>query len=289
MTTSRPLLDADYAAIEARIVNWLAGQEDALDRFRAYDAAKTDEEKHKLDPYRIQASSIYGISVNEVNKFPQRFVGKGTVLGAGFGLGPPAFRVSCKKVGKYDLPQGLEYTAIKKWRIQHKKVVQGWEAIDEAAKNAIIRKGQIFEACRCKFIHKDIEGLPFLLIRLPSGRKLAYPRPKIRPHRRFEGKTEITFFGHIKGALWGEVSTWGGKIIQNLTEGVQSDIMACGAHNCERAGYQIATLIHDQALAYHQEVQTPEEFVRLLTDLPSWAAGLPIAAEGALVPFYRKE
>ncbi len=65
--------------------------------------------------------------------------------------------------------------------------------------------------------------------------------------------------------------------------------MANGAHKAEAAGYQIATLIHDEALCYYQEGQTPEEFVSLLTDLPSWAAGLPIAAEGALVPFYKND
>ena len=65
--------------------------------------------------------------------------------------------------------------------------------------------------------------------------------------------------------------------------------MANGAHNAERAGYEIATLIHDQALAYNQEWQTSEEFVRLLTALPEWAAGLPIEAEGGLQPYYRKE
>ncbi len=65
--------------------------------------------------------------------------------------------------------------------------------------------------------------------------------------------------------------------------------MACGAHNAEREGYEIATLIHDQALSYKRPGQTAERFVELLTDLPPWAAGLPIAAEGSEVPFYRKD
>ncbi len=119
-------------------------------------------------------------------------------------------------------------------------------------------------------------------MRLPSGRKLAYPKPRIIADR-------ITFFGHILGTKWGDVETWGGKLVENAVQGIAADIMAHGAHNCENAGYKIAMLIHDQALAPQHEGQTSEEFVRLLTDLPPWAEGLPIEAEGGLVPFYKKD
>jgi len=274
---SRHLLDADYSAIEARIVCWLADQEDALQEYR-----------DGVDRYKRMAAFIYGINEDEVNKFPQRFLGKTAILLSGFGGGGSTFRASCTKMG-YDLPEGLEFTAVEAYRMRHKKVKQTWFDADKAAKNAIIKKGEIFTAAKCKFLCKDIEGMPFLLIRLPSGRKLAYPRPRVVPSRKFEGATEVVYFGHILGTKWGDVSTYGGKIIQNITEGVQSDIMAHGSHNADRAGYEIATLIHDQALAFHKEGQTVKEFVRLLTDLPSWAVGLPIEAEGSLVPFYRKD
>ena len=138
------------------------------------------------------------------------------------------------------------------------------------------------------FLCADIGGMPFLLMRLPSGRKLAYPRPKIRNSAKFAGKKEVTYFGHIKGVQWGDISTFSGRWAENATQAVAADIMLHGAHNAERAGYEVMTLIHDQALAYYQEGQTVEEFVRLLTDLPEWAEGLPIEAEGALVNFYSK-
>lgn len=270
-------LDADYSAIEARIVCWLAGQEDALEEYR-----------QGVDRYKRMASFIYGIPEEEVNKFPQRFLGKTAILMCGFGGGGGTFRVSCRKMG-YDLPERMEFKAVEAYRARHQKVEQGWKAVDKAAKSAIIKKGEMFSACRCDFKCKEIEGMWFLLIRLPSGRKLAYPRPKVVPSRKFENATSVVYFGHIIGTQWGDVDTYGGKIIQNITEGVQSDIMAHGAHNCENAGYEIATLIHDQALAYHQPGQTAEEFVELLTDLPGWASGLPIEAEGGIVPFYKKD
>ncbi len=139
------------------------------------------------------------------------------------------------------------------------------------------------------FTVKNIEGTPFLLIRLPSGRKLAYPRPCIRPSRKFEGATSIFFFGQTKTTQWDFIDTYGGKIVENITQAVAADLMASGAHNAENAGYEIATLIHDQALAYVKPGQSSDEFVSLLTKLPDWAAGLPLEAEGALVPYYRKD
>lgn len=128
-----------------------------------------------------------------------------------------------------------------------------------------------------------------MLMRLPSGRKLAYPMPRIVPGK-FEGTTAVSFYQNIKGEVWGHNrGIWGGTFFENSCQAVAADIMCNGAQNCEDAGYEIMALIHDQGLAYHRPHQTPEEYVRLLTDLPEWANGLPLAAEGSLVPFYRKD
>jgi len=274
------MLDADYAAIEARIVAWLAGQEDALKEYR-----------QGVDRYKRMAAFVYGIREDEVNKFPQRFVGKGLILGAGFGLGAAKFRVTCKKPpGNYDLPEGLEFKAIKAWRKKHDRIVKFWDILDEAAKRAVLHKGETCKAGQfISFKCITTGDIEFLLMRLPSSRELAYPWPKIVPGK-FEGTTAVSFYQNLKGVVWGHNSgIWGGVWAENATQAVAADIMCHGAQNAEDASYEIAALIHDQALAYHQPHQTPEEFVRLLTDLPSWAEGLPIAAEGSLVPFYRKD
>lgn len=274
---SRPFLDCDYSSIEARIICFLAGQEDALEEYR-----------QGVDRYKRMASTVYGIPEEQVNKFPQRFVGKSLVLGAGFGLGPPKFRVTCKKSG-YDLPLGLEDIAIKSWRTKHSKVVKFWTLLDNAAKGAVLRKGEVCKAGEhISFKCMDVGDMPFLLMRLPSGRKLAYPQPKIVPGK-FEGTTAVSFYQNIKGATWGHRDVWGGVWAENATQATAFDIMAHGAHNCERAGYEIATVVHDQVLCYHKPGQTAEELIRLLTTLPDWAKGLPIAAEGSEVPYYRKD
>jgi DNA polymerase bacteriophage-type len=270
-------LDADYSAIEARIVNWLAGQEDALVEYR-----------QGIDRYKRMAAFIYKVPESQVNKHPQRFVGKQCILGCGFQMGPPKFRTTCKKMGGYDLPAGMEKKAVFAFRAKHPQLVQYWEDIDSAAKQAIVRKNEIVPCKKLSFLHRDIEGMPFLLMKLPSGRKLAYPKPRLVPGK-FEGTKSIVFFGHLIGANWGDVHTYGGKLLENATQAVAADLMANGAHNAEREGYEIATLIHDQALAYKAEGQTAERFVELLTALPEWAVGLPLEAEGGEVPFYKKD
>jgi len=282
----RNIFDTDYTGIEARIVCWLAGQEDALERFRAYDRAKGDDKK-ALDPYRVMAGEVYRIPVREVQPFPHRFVGKGLVLGAGFMLSPAGFRRQCLDQAKYDLPEGEEHHAIGTWRKKHNKVVKWWYALDDAGKNAVLHEGRVYPAGKVSFCCKQIEGMRFLLMRLPSGRKLAYPRPRIVPGK-FEGTTQIEYWGNIKGAMWGWCRLWPGVMANNSTQATANDVMYAGAHNCEREGYQIFNVVHDQALSYIQPEQTSERFAELLTTMPDWADGIPLASEGGEAPFYRK-
>lgn len=279
---------ADYAGVEARIVCWLAGQEDALERFRAYDRAPAGSaQKKSLDPYRIMAADVYRISVQEVLPFPHRFVGKGLVLGAGFMLSPSGFRRQCLDQAKYDLPIGQEHHAIGLWREKHQKIVKWWYAMDKAAKSAVMHHNQIFPAGKVSFCCKTIGGTLFLLMKLPSGRNLAYPRPRIIPGK-FEGTTQIGYFGNIKGATWGECRLWPGVMANNATQGTANDVMFAGLHNCEREGYEVFNVIHDEGLAYIGEGQTSKRFEELLTQMPPWCDGLPLASEGGECPFYRK-
>lgn len=282
-----PILQGDYAAIEARIVCWLAGQEDALDRFRAYDRAKGDEKK-ALDPYRVMASDVYRIPVSKVEPFPHRFVGKGLVLGAGFKLSAVGFQRQCMDQAKYEISDEDSEHAINTWRRKHKKVVSWWGDLDDASKSALLHRGRVFQAGKVGFCCKEIEGTLFLLMKLPSGRKIAYPKPKIVPGK-FEGTTQIEYFGQIpKTQQWGTCRLWAGVLANNATQGVDADVMFVGAHNCEREGYQIFNVVHDEAHAYKREGQTGKRFVELMKEMPEWTKGLPVAAEGGEAPFYRK-
>lgn len=284
----KPIFDADYSAIEARIVCWLAGQDDALQEYR-----------DGIDRYKVMASVIFGVPFEQVNKHPQRFIGKQAILLCGFQGGPPKFRQTCEKFGYRDMPVGLENLAVEAYRKKHSKVKAYWYDVEKAAQRAIANKGQIIRVANQKdgpykvpvsFLYEHTNELPFLFCKLPSGRKLAYPRPKLVPSPKFEGKLQIQFFGKIGVTTnWGNCDTYGGKLVENITQAVAADIMCEGAYNAEQAGYEPFALIHDQALAYKGQGQTSGEFVDLLTTMPPWADGLPLEAKGGEAPFYKKD
>lgn len=276
------MFDADYAAIEARIVCWLSDQQDTLEEFRK-----------GVDSYKAMAAHIYGCSVDDIaNPSERREVGKRTVLGCGFNMGAPKFRSSCREQYGIEISEELSELAVEAYRTKNYKVSGQWKVMDTAARNAIARPGQRFSAGKLlSFVVETHGGTPYLLMRLPSGRELAYPHPAIEEYydKRFDRtKVQITFYGHIKGRLWGRVPTYGGKLLENATQAVAADIMSNGAVLATRAGFKIFALIHDQALALKLPKQNLNDYIRCLTTLPVWAKGLPIKAEGKEVPYYKK-
>jgi DNA polymerase len=276
------MFDADYAAIEARIVCWLSDQQDTLEEFRK-----------GVDSYKAMAAHIYGCSIDDIaNPSERREVGKRAVLGCGFNMGAPKFRSSCRDQYGLDISEELAELAVDGYRTKNFKVAAMWKTIDTAARNAIARPGQRFKAGKLlSFVVEKHGGVPYLLMRLPSGRELAYPHPAVEEYHdtRFERtKVQVTFFGHIKGKQWGRVPTYGGKLLENATQAVAADIMSNGAVNATREGFRIFALIHDQALALKLPGQKLTDYVRCLTTLPDWAAGLPIKADAKEVPYYKK-
>lgn len=315
----RPMLSADFAAIEARLICWEAGQEDALQEYR-----------DGIDRYRKMACVIYKVPrLDDVTEHPQRFVGKQAILLLGYQGGGKKFRQTCEKYGYYDLPKGLEFEVVKAFRSLHMEVKNFWSNTEKAARNAIMQPSVRFQVGgkanpNISFIVRNIAGIKFLLLRLPSGREIAYPFPKLEPCLSYEFKGEriqilhptnediqraerrvgkmerfddggyrikdaITYWGREKGkSNWCRIITYGAKLVENITQGNAFDFMAYGAIKAEEAGYEIASLIHDEALNYKKPEQTADELCRLLTTLPPWAEGMPLLAEGKVVQFYSK-
>lgn len=301
------MFDADYSAIEGRIVCWLAGQEDALQEYR-----------DGIDRYVTMAAVIYGktyeeiyalVNVKDKGAVHERFIAKQSVLGCGFQLGAKGFKRQLKDKYQVEVEFSLARSTVKAWRKRHPKVVSLWYDLERAAKSAIRSPGSTFIAGKLSFFTAEAAGMVCLFMKLPSGRRLCYPRPDIVKKRRpvedpetgepvldehdqpvWRESEGITYWGApVTGVQWVRVDIYGGKFVENATQAVAVDIMANGAVNCERKGYHIAALIHDEALCYYDPAtQTLEEFVRLLTTLPGWVEGLPIEAEGAVVPFYTK-
>ena len=106
-------------------------------------------------------------------------------------------------------------------------------------------------------------------------------------------RKQITFWGQLEGkTMWGRVKTYGGKLVENITQAVAADLMSNGAINAQRTGIQIATMIHDQCLAYCRDADEAPKMLALLekclTTLPKWAEGFPVAVDGKITPYYRK-
>ena len=263
----------DYAAIEARIVCWLAGQEDALKAYRANE-----------DQYKIMAGNIFGIRPESVSK-EQRFLGKQSVLGCGYGMGASKFQATCASYGQ-EISLELAEMAVQTYRRVFSKVKSLWYALEDAAKNAILSPGQKFTPKGCDKLTcytASSQGVRWLLIRLPSGRPLAYPQPQVEDDR-------ITYWGQISGrSTWGRVDTYGGKLVENCTQGVAADIMTMGALNATKAGHKIVMMVHDEAVRLTRDSNlSMEHFIECLTTMPAWAEGLPLAAEGSRMEFYTK-
>lgn len=281
-TDGRMVLSADYAAIEARIVCWLAGQEDALDRFR-----------NKEDSYIHMAMKIWPqLLEEEIGKESfERFVGKQAVLGCGYQMGGPKFRDTCIGYGQ-PISIGLAGIAVDEFRRVYDKVAKLWGLCEKAAKSAIRNPGIEFPAGpKLSFKCVRLSGMKkFLVFSLPSGRKIVYPEPAIDPEGGRWGGEQITFYGQIPfKSTWGRVPTYGGKLVENATQATAFDIMANGAVKAQKKKFNIFALIHDEALAEADPKNPREaEFVEALTDLPAWAEGLPIVAESKLLPFYAK-
>lgn len=267
------LVAADYAAIECRVVNWLAGQHDALREFR-----------EGMDRYIIMASHIYDVPAKRISKDGiERFLGKQAVLGCGYQMGASKFQATCAGYG-VEIHAHLAEKAVKTYRAQHDKVVTFWWDIEKAVRRAILHPGERFDCRKVSAFCAKVAGKKFLFIELPSGRLLSYPEPQVDDR-------EISFWGQLPGSTqWGRNSTYGGKLVENITQAVSADIMIHGGNIALNEGHEICMMVHDEAVKYVHPGEDPRQdhFVECLTTLPPWAEGLPLVAEAKTLPFYTK-
>lgn len=296
-------LQADYSAIEARIVVWLADETQAIQEF-----------VNGVDRYISMASVIFNVPRDSIGKESfERFVGKQTVLLCGFQGSANAFIRGCAQYN-IDVPVDVAEQAVATFRAQHPRLRDLWYQAERACKAAILNPGTRYQIKSKQgqrvageaFVVR-IAGVNFLLIKLPSGRHLAYPDPKIAGEEEYitltvKGKEfqrqlnpgGIHFYGQPKTSKgygtkkWSRIEIYGGLIVQNMTQATAADCTSNGLVNCENAGYEVCSIIHDEFLTEKKEGQSLEEYIRLLTKLPAWAKGLPIKAEGKEIPYYLK-
>lgn len=254
------MIDSDSSQIEARTLAWLAGQDDLVE---AFDRGE--------DVYKIMASAIYGKSVDEITK-DERFVGKTTILGAGYGMGAAKFQAQLKNFG-VDVALEEAKRIIDTYRATYPKITALWKSAGTALE-AILR-GQLTMLGRDGIL--KIEGKDG--IRLPNGLYIRYPnlRQKVDEDT---GKTEIVY-DTKKGRATIPNRIYGGKVIENVCQALARIIIGDQMLLVAKK-YRVVMTVHDAiaCIVPTDEVKTAQEFVELCMRIrPKWGPELPLNCE----------
>ena len=262
---------ADFSAIEARVLAWLAGERWRLEVFSSHGKI-----------YEASASAMFHVPIEEVTKgSPLRQKGKIAELGLGYG-GAAGALVSMGALdmglSEDDLPP-----LVAAWRRANPHITQFWWDVDKAAVEAVTKRTGT-RAGRITFEYRS--GILFVM--LPSGRKLAYVKPRMAVNK--FGREGLTYEGILENKKWGRIETYGPKLVENIVQGTARDLLAEAMLRVERKGYPIVMHCHDEIIAEVPEgMGSVEEMCEVMAVRPSWAEGLPLRADGYECPFYQKQ
>jgi DNA polymerase len=230
--------------------------------------------------------------VEEVTK-DQRFIGKVQELALGYQGSVGAFQTMARGYGVV-VSDTLADEIKTAWRDAHPNIVKYWYSLEDAAISAVRHPGSRFGTWtgdqRVEFLVKG----SFLFCKLPSGRVLTYPYPKLKPIPTpwGEDKEQIHYMSvDGKTKKWQETHTYGGKLAENVTQAVSRDILADAMLRVEQHGFPIVMHVHDEIVSEVSDVQPAgllTVFEEIIARVPQWASGLPIAVEGWKGKRYRK-
>lgn len=262
---------ADFSAIEARVLAWLAGEDWVLDEFHG---------KGKI--YEATASRMFHIPQETIVKghpnYEYRQKGKQATLSCGYGGGVGALKAMGAK-----MPEEEMQPLVDAWRAANPNIVAFWNAMDRAARKVIRSKTS---ACAGKITLYWQDDKMFM--RLPSGRNLCYQSPHFTMNR--FGSDAIGYYAPNSAGQMVEQETFGGKLAENATQAIARDILAHAMLNLEAAGYPIVFHIHDETV-----MEMPlgkgsmEAACAVMGQPPKWASDLPLRADGYECAYYRKD
>lgn len=276
-TPGNRFIVADFSAIEARVLAWLAGEEWRLDIFRTTGKI-----------YEASASTMFGVPVEKIKKgnpeYALRSKGKVAELALGYqGSVGALINMGALNMGltEDELPD-----IVSRWRKSSPRIAEFWKMTEQYALAAVKLGVSNTMPCGITF-HRDAD---YLLIRLPSGRDLFYYHPEIRENDL--GRDAIHFWGtDQKTGKWGLISTYGGKLTENIVQAVARDLLCNSMMNLFYAGYQINFHVHDEVIMEVPEDSDKnlDDAIKLMCTLPSWAEGLPLNAAGFESHYYMKD
>lgn len=307
----KKLVVSDLSNIEGRKLAWLAGEQWKLAAFRQYD------EGTGPDLYKLAYAKAFNITPEEVTKY-QRQIGKVMELGLGFGGGVAAFLTfalvygldleelaaaampniprdvqreakswydeSVKRKATYGLSEHvfIACDSLKRlWRRAHPETCDFWYQLERTVRAAIATPKKTLY---CGYLKVRRDGA-WLRIQLPSGRALCYPSPSIE-------KGNITYMGvNSYSRKWQRLKTYGGKLVENVTQAAARDVLAGNMPRIENAGYSIVLTVHDEVICEAPDTDdyTDAALSSLLSTNPEWAPDIPLNAGGFEAYHYRKD
>ena len=277
----KTFIDADFSAIEARVIAWLAGEEWVLEVFRTHGKI-----------YEATASQMFSIPFDRIKKgnpeYSYRAKGKVATLALGYqGSSGALINMGALRSGltEDELPDIVD-----RWRRSNPAIVNFWYQV-EAAALAAVQEGRS-STVGCVTISRECDtgnGLDFMTIKLPSGRKLYYASPHMGVNR--FGKPSICYLGQNQTTKkWAPLETYGGKLVENITQAVARDCLFYSIEQLTAAGYRIVFDIHDEVV-----IEAPagladlDRVVEIMSQPIPWAPGLPLNADGWVDGYFKKD
>lgn len=279
------LIDADFSAIEARVISWLADQEWRLEVFRTHGKI-----------YEASASQMFGVPIELIKKgnpeYELRQRGKVAELALGYQGSVPAMRAMDTGHKLDDLTDDEVKDIVLRWRETNPKIRDLWYAFDSAAIQVIESGGSVtVRGCTLAREYDYRQNRICLSIKLPSGRKLFYVDPAIGENR--WGNPSITYMGLNDKNKWGRIETYGGKLVENCVQAIARDCLAQAIEHLEEAGFPVVFHVHDEVVIdippYADNDTMLSAVVNIMTQPIPWAKGLPLGADGWVGTFFKKD
>lgn len=280
------LIDADFSAIEARVISWLAGEEWRLEVFRTHGKI-----------YEASASQMFGVPLERIKKgnpeYALRQRGKVAELALGYQGGVGAMRNM--DVGNLlaDLSDDEVQEIVNRWRSTNPKIRNMWYDFDSAAAEVIVNGGTVrVRDCVLAREYDCLRGTTCMAITLPSGRKLYYIDPAVGENR--WGGSSLSYMGMDQTTKkWKRIETYGGKLVENCVQAIARDCLAQAIEYLEAAGLPVVFHVHDEVVIdvapFGTDAEMLDKVVSIMTRPIPWAQGLPLGADGWVGQFFKKD
>lgn len=277
----RTLIDADFSAIEARVISWLAGEQWRLEVFRTHGKI-----------YEASASQMFGVPLELIKKgnpeYALRQKGKVAELALGYqGSSGALIAMGALDMGipEEDLPD-----IVTRWREANKRIRDLWYKMDNAAVQVITQGGSV--GVNGVIVAREFnynQNTDYMTITLPSGRKLYYIAPQIGVNK--WDNPSISYMGMDQSTKkWKRIETYGGKLVENCVQAIARDCLALSIERLKAAGYEVIFHIHDEVvIECNADSASLDDVVRIMSEPISWAMDLPLGADGWIGNFFKKD